>query len=79
MEGKTTLLPGETCRHADSIGNPYRKVRLNRQESAEAVVPERRRPIREGPNMIVRVVHGEFERSKESRKSRKGAIFRRKQ
>ncbi|GIM46170.1 hypothetical protein DNHGIG_17190 [Collibacillus ludicampi] len=58
MEGKTALLPGEACRRADSIGNPYREVRLNRQESAEAIVPIRRRLNREGPNMIVRVVHG---------------------
>jgi hypothetical protein len=44
------------------IGNPYRKVWLNQQESAEVIVPARRRPSREGPNMIVRVTYGKFER-----------------
>jgi hypothetical protein len=44
------------------IGNPHRKVWLNRQESAEVIVPARRRLSREGPNMIVRVTYGTFER-----------------
>ncbi|WP_175511493.1 hypothetical protein [Alicyclobacillus macrosporangiidus] len=62
MEGKTTLLPGEVCRYASRSGNHRREAMLNRQKSAEVIVPARRRPGREGPNMIVRVVHGKFER-----------------
>jgi hypothetical protein len=36
-------------------------MRLNQQESAEVIVPAKRRLSREGLNMIVRVVHGKFE------------------
>lgn len=43
MEGKIALLPGEVCQHTDLVGNPYSDVRLNWQESAEAIVPERGR------------------------------------
>ena len=35
---------------------------MNGQKSAEVIVPARGRPSREGLNMIVRVVHGKFER-----------------
>ncbi len=60
------------------FGNPCRDVRLNRQESAEAIVPARKRPSREGPNMIVREVHGKLERKAKTAKSQKRATFRRK-
>ena len=39
MEGKTELLPGEACRTGQDTGNPGREARLNRQESAEGIVP----------------------------------------
>ncbi|CAB3389753.1 protein of unknown function [Kyrpidia spormannii] len=39
--GRSTLLPGEACRIRQGTGNPDREVRLNRQESAEGIVPRR--------------------------------------
>jgi hypothetical protein len=43
-----------------------RKRQLNRQKSAEAIVPARRRSSREGLNMKVRVDHDKFERRAET-------------
>lgn len=54
-------------------------VRLNRQESAEAIVSARRRLSREGPNMIVREVHGKLERKAKTAENLKRELpFRRK-
>ena len=39
VQGKSTFLPGETCRQAMMDGNPGREARLRRQGSAEAIVP----------------------------------------
>ncbi len=54
--------PGRPARNASKAGNRHRKVALNGQESAEVIVPAKGRQSREGLNMIVRVVHGKFER-----------------
>lgn len=45
MEGKSAFLPGETCRERPAAmrDNLRYEARLNRQESAEAIVLERRK------------------------------------
>ncbi|CAB3389422.1 protein of unknown function [Kyrpidia spormannii] len=39
--GRSAFLPGEAWRITRKTGNPNREVRLNRQESAEGIVPRR--------------------------------------
>ena len=48
MQGKSANLPGEVC-HQAGRGNSGQEIRLRRQKSAEAIVPEPSR--REGPNI----------------------------
>ena len=42
--GKHLLLPGEACRHAETISNPTHEGWLNLQESTEAIVPTAAKP-----------------------------------
>lgn len=65
--GKDNILTrGDLLETPINIGNPYSNVRLNRQESAEAIVLAWRSQSREGPNMIVREVHGKLAREAET-------------
>ena len=43
MEGKKRVVPGEICMISSERSNRHRKVALNVQKSAEAIVAERRR------------------------------------
>jgi hypothetical protein len=65
-EKGNTLTRGDLQETPIKIGNPYSDVRLNRQESAEAIVLAERRQSKEGPNMIVREVHGKLAREAET-------------
>ena len=47
MEGKKRVVPREVCAERSEKSNRYRKITLNIQKSAEAVVAEF---ISEGPN-----------------------------